>query len=107
MLVVRLIERHAVKARVRSTSARDKLLVFLTRRDVEPTNNESERAQALGDLAQGHELLAIDMGRESLRRPLLHRRNRAHQRTLRSPRNPRHPHPGMTRHTAGVSSYHE
>jgi transposase len=24
--------------------ARDKLLVFLTRRDVEPTNNESERA---------------------------------------------------------------
>ena len=27
-----------------SVNARDKLLVFLTRRDVEPTNNASERA---------------------------------------------------------------
>ena len=60
-----------------AVDARDKLLVFLTRRDVEPTNNVSERGiAAIGDLPQGHELLPIPLGRESLRRSPLHCRNR-------------------------------
>jgi hypothetical protein len=35
--------------------ARDELLVFLTRRDVEATNNESDGATALGDFPQSDE----------------------------------------------------
>src|SRR5271154_1769670 len=49
-------------------TARDKLLVFLTRRDVEATNNESERALRPSVIFRR---VPLGMGRQGLRRPLL------------------------------------
>ena len=76
----------------------DKLLVFLTRRDVEPTNNGSEWAAPVGDLPQGDQRLSIGLGRKGLRRYLLHCRNRP-------PRRPERPlsHPRSSRRARGRS----
>ena len=72
----RPMPRAAISA-THDLDCRDKLLVFLKRRDVEPTNNDSERAlQRLGDLPQSDERLPLRLGRQGLRRHLLHCRNR-------------------------------
>ena len=79
---------------------RGKLFVFLKRRDVEPTNNESERAlRPSVILPQSDERVPLRVGRESLRRPLLHCRNRPPQRPERS-----HSHPRRPGHTRGRRS---
>ena len=90
----------------------DKLLVFLTRRDAEPTNNEQRAGtEALGDLPQSDERVPLRMGREDLRRPLLNCRHRPPHRPERSHRHPRRPgttrSPGSRRAPSahGVSNY--
>jgi transposase len=46
---------------------RQNLFVFVTKRDVPPTNNGSERAaQTLCDLPQDHQLLPLSLGRQAL-----------------------------------------
>jgi transposase len=87
--------------------ARDKLLVFLTRRDVEPTNNVSERALRpsviFRKVTNG---FRSGWGAKSLRRSLLHCRNRPPQRPQ-----PAYRHPHRSRRTRlisgarGVSNY--
>jgi hypothetical protein len=70
-----------------AVTARDKLLVFLTRRDVEATNNESERAQRPSVIFR-----RVTNGFRSewgLRRPLLHCRDRPPRRPERTRRHPR------------------
>ena len=71
---------------------RGKLFVFLKRRDVEPTNNESERALRpsviFRKVTNG---FRSEWGAQSLRGPLLHCRNRPPQRPERPHRHPRRP----------------
>ena len=67
----------------------DKLLVFMTRRDVEPTDDRTTGIAALGDLPQSDERLPLAMGRQGLRRHPLHCRHWPHQRPERTHRNPR------------------
>src|SRR5271163_3201809 len=79
-----------------AVTARDKLLVFLTRRDSRgDQQRERAGAAALGNLPQSDEWVPLGMGRQGLRRPLLHCRHRPprrphrtgrHQRRSRSPR---------------------
>jgi len=72
--------------------ARDKLLVFLTRRDVEPTSNESERTLRPSVIFRKVKRLQVGLGRQGLRRSLLHCRNRPPQRQELLRRHPRRSH---------------
>ena len=70
----RLLELEPVNAEGRHlrdaiiVDARDKLLVFLSRRDVEPTNNASERALRPSVIIQkSYKRLSIGLGRQGLR----------------------------------------
>jgi hypothetical protein len=77
-------------------TARDKLLVFLTRRDVEDQQRER-------DLPQSDERVPLGMGGQSLRRPLLRCRDRPPRRPERTRRPPRRSASHRARaHRAGI-----
>jgi transposase len=67
---------------------RQNLFVFVTNRDIPPTNNGSE--QALRHLPQSHQLLPIPVGRRPLRQRPLRHRNRPTTRRRYPPRIPTH-----------------
>jgi hypothetical protein len=71
-------------------TARDQVLVFLTRRDVAATNSESERALRPSVIFRKvNERIPLGMGRQGLRGPLLHCRNRPPRRPHGTRRHPR------------------